>query len=89
MQFGHGHECPRGSLPSSHVDFWQSKIAKNQERDDRAQKQLRKEGWKVLTVWECETKNKSRLAKRGDDTKVRKLSGSRSCGDARAFSNSS
>jgi len=62
--FWHGHECPRGSLPSSHVDFWQSKIAKNQERDDRAQKQLRKEGWKVLTVWECETKNKSRLAKR-------------------------
>jgi DNA mismatch endonuclease (patch repair protein) len=62
--FWHGHECPRGIVPSSNVDFWQRKIAKNRERDGRSQKQLRREGWKVLTVWECETKNKSRLAKR-------------------------
>lgn len=62
--FWHGHECPRGCLPSSNLDFWQRKIAKNRERDSRAQQQLRKEGWKVLTVWECKTKNKASLEKR-------------------------
>lgn len=62
--FWHGHECPRGGLPSTNRDFWQSKIAKNRKRDGRAQKELRKKGWTVLTVWACETKNKSRLARR-------------------------
>jgi DNA mismatch endonuclease (patch repair protein) len=62
--FWHGHECPRGGLPSSNLDFWQHKIAKNRERDGRAEKQLREEGWKVMTVWACETKNENSLAKR-------------------------
>ncbi|MHB1587390.1 MAG: very short patch repair endonuclease [Acidiferrobacteraceae bacterium] len=62
--FWHGHECPRGSLPSSHTDFWQRKVIKNKERDSRALEQLRKDGWKSLTVWECETKYNNRLAKR-------------------------
>lgn len=62
--FWHGHDCPRGCLPSSNFDFWQRKIAKNRERDNRTQDQLQREGWKVLTVWECETKNKARLAKK-------------------------
>ncbi len=62
--FWHGHECTRGSLPSSNLDFWRRKIAKNLERDRQAQEQLRRDGWKVLTIWECETKNKGSLAKR-------------------------
>jgi DNA mismatch endonuclease (patch repair protein) len=62
--FWHGHECPRGSLPSSHADFWKTKIVKNRERDSRALEQLRKDGWKILTVWECETKYNNRLTKR-------------------------
>ena len=62
--FWHGHKCPRGVVPSSNVDFWQTKIAKNRERDRRAQRQLRREGWKVLIIWECEMKNKDKLAKR-------------------------
>jgi DNA mismatch endonuclease (patch repair protein) len=62
--FWHGHKCPRGSLPTSNVDFWRPKIAKNRDRDGRAQMQLRKAGWRVLTVWECETKDKGRLMER-------------------------
>jgi DNA mismatch endonuclease, patch repair protein len=62
--FWHGHECPRGSLPSTNIDFWHNKISKNRQRDESSQKQLRKLGWKVLTVWECKMKNKSRLKKR-------------------------
>ena len=62
--FWHGHRCPRGSLPSSNRDFWQQKIAKNRERDCRTKRALQRDGWKVLTVWQCETKDKSKLTKR-------------------------
>lgn len=62
--FWHGHECSRGGLPATNLDFWEHKISKNRKRDETAQRQLRKQGWKVLTVWECEMKNKSKLAKR-------------------------
>ena len=62
--FWHGHECSRGNLPSSNVDFWQAKIQRNRERDSRSEKQLRKDGWEVLTVWECEMKNDAALVKR-------------------------
>lgn len=62
--FWHGHTCPRGNTPSSNVDFWRRKIAGNRERDGRVQKQLRKDGWKVLTVWECETQSERRLEQR-------------------------
>jgi DNA mismatch endonuclease (patch repair protein) len=59
--FWHGHRCSRGSLPSSNIEFWQEKIRKNRERDSKAEEELRKNGWKVLTVWECETKDRSTL----------------------------
>jgi DNA mismatch endonuclease, patch repair protein len=62
--FWHGHTCPRGKAPASNIEFWQRKIARNRERDARVQKQLQKDGWNVLTVWECETKNERRLTKR-------------------------
>ena len=62
--FWHGHECSKGSLPSSNVKFWQAKIQRNRERDSHSEKQLRKDGWRTLTVWECETKDKDTLVKR-------------------------
>ena len=62
--FWHGHTCPRGNPPVSNVAFWQRKIAGNRARDDRAQKQLSHAGWRVLTVWECETKTGRRLEQR-------------------------
>lgn len=62
--FWHGHRCRRGHLPSSNVVFWKQKIGKNKLRDHKARKQLRKEGWKVLTVWGCQTKNQAGLLKK-------------------------
>jgi DNA mismatch endonuclease Vsr len=62
--FWHGHECPRGTLPSSNADFWQQKIAKNRERDERVLSKLKTAGWRVLTVWQCEIKNEARLERR-------------------------
>ena len=62
--FWHGHNCPRASMPASNVEFWRRKIDGNRERDRRVLKQLRMNRWRVLTVWQCETKNQPRLKRR-------------------------
>ena len=62
--FWHGHSCRRGSPPSSNIEFWRRKIGKNRNRDRHVRRELRKNGWSVLTVWECETKDPARLQRR-------------------------
>lgn len=53
--FWHGHaNCKFAVTPKSNTNFWQSKIRGNIERDQRNRQQLEHDGWKVLTVWECE-----------------------------------
>jgi DNA mismatch endonuclease (patch repair protein) len=51
--FFHGHACPAFRLPSSNQDFWLKKIRRNQERDAVTAEALRKQGWRVVIVWEC------------------------------------
>lgn len=51
--FWHGHECPMFKWPRTRREFWETKITKNQERDQIAIVSLRDQGWRVLTVWEC------------------------------------
>lgn len=63
--FWHGHDCRASLKPSSRTEFWGPKISRNVERDrDRIEK-LREAGWKVLVVWECETRTKRREALEG------------------------
>jgi len=62
--FWHGHDCARGQLPTSNVAFWEGKIHGNKERDARVRKQLESEGWVVLTIWQCETKDAAILEQR-------------------------
>lgn len=52
--FWHGHTCKRGKRPSSNVSFWRAKIAKNVLRDRRVRSLLTDQGWKTMTVWQCE-----------------------------------
>lgn len=60
--FWHRHsDCRRASLPKSRTKFWHSKLARNSERDSIAHRQLRAAGWRVLVVWECQTKKLDRL----------------------------
>ena len=55
--FWHGHRrCPRSERPSSNKSFWNTKLDKNVERDERLRRVLRRMGWKVFVVWECETR---------------------------------
>ncbi|RSK76169.1 DNA mismatch endonuclease Vsr [Pandoraea apista] len=63
--FWHGHEsCRYGRLPRSRIDFWADKIARNRERDSCNVEQLRQQGWRTLTVWQCELKNFEELAQK-------------------------
>ena len=59
--FVHGcfwHGCPhcRPRRPKSHRKFWNTKLDRNQERDREKVRQLRKAGWRVATLWECQVK---------------------------------
>lgn len=63
--FWHGHVCRRGSTgPSTNVSYWRAKIKRNQERDQRNIAALRRAGWRVLIVWECETRDPVVLGRR-------------------------
>jgi DNA mismatch endonuclease (patch repair protein) len=53
--FWHGHNnCKNARIPKSNVEFWENKIVYNRERDKRNIAKLEQQGWRVLTVWECE-----------------------------------
>jgi DNA mismatch endonuclease, patch repair protein len=63
--FWHRHGgCALARLPKSRVDFWVPKLEGNRRRDQRTKRALTKRGWKVLTIWECQTKNAERLQSR-------------------------
>jgi DNA mismatch endonuclease (patch repair protein) len=60
--FWHRHACcPKASTPKSRIDFWQAKFDANVARDARVEAELQALGWRVLTIWECETKNPEQL----------------------------
>ena len=60
--FWHHHKgCPRSKLPAERTSFWRDKIAKNQARDARVYRQLRRRGWRRLTVWQCELRQPAKL----------------------------
>ena len=59
--FWHGHSCQKGRIPGTNPVFWQSKVAANQARDKRNHRLLRREGWRVIRIWECQlAKNRMR-----------------------------
>ncbi len=62
--FWHGHDCKLGRLPKSRTEYWLPKIARNRERDAATVATLAALGWTVLTIWECETKDREALRER-------------------------
>ena len=52
--FWHGHECKAGKLPETRKEFWMKKICDNKIRDKKNKSELEVDGWKALTVWDCE-----------------------------------
>ena len=63
--FWHRHPgCRYAYFPKSRTDFWEEKFARNVVRDHDAQAALAIGGWRVATVWECETRDLLVLAER-------------------------
>ena len=56
--FWHRHPgCKKTTTPSTHVDFWQRKFTDNIARDQRIEAELRRLGWHIIVIWECEVIN--------------------------------
>jgi len=53
--FWHGHEVD-GTMPHTNTEFWRKKIETNRKRDERNKEALKKSGWRVMTIWECQLK---------------------------------
>ena len=62
--FWHRHpkrSCPLARLPKSMLDFCHPKLEQNRVRDKQKQAKLRRLGWRVLVVWECELRHPDKL----------------------------
>ena len=59
--FWHGHDCHLFKMPKTRTEFWQKKIEGNTIRDKLARKTLASQSWRVLVIWECALKGKTRL----------------------------
>lgn len=59
--FWHGHECHLFRLPSTNTAFWHEKIGRNKDRDMQVRDQLAASGWRVMIIWECALKGRTRL----------------------------
>lgn len=61
--FWHQHSsCKRATVPETRKEFWEKKFCETKERDKKSFIALQKLGWRVQTIWECETKNPDKLA---------------------------
>lgn len=60
--FWHSHPgCKRATVPKTRLEFWIPKLTGNVERHRRNGIVLRKLGWKILVIWECELRELSRV----------------------------
>jgi DNA mismatch endonuclease (patch repair protein) len=62
--FWHGHSCRYGRLPKTRRSYWWPKIEANKKRDCKQTNTLRKAGWSVMVVWQCQLKKEDNLKMR-------------------------
>jgi DNA mismatch endonuclease (patch repair protein) len=53
--FWHMHGCGRCRIPASRRSYWVKKLERNAARDKRVERALRRNGWRTMVVWECQT----------------------------------
>lgn len=60
--FWHGHSrCLKGRPPKTNLNFWLPKLAANQKRDRAVAAKLRRLGWEVLVIWQCQLRRIEKL----------------------------
>ena len=58
--FWHGYEgCRYFKIPETRREWWINKINRTKELDSNNLAALRKEGWQVIEIWECELRPKT------------------------------
>lgn len=63
--FWHRHpRCKTAAMPKSHRKFWADKFARNVANDRKHRRKLRRLGWRVVTVWECQLRHPERVRAR-------------------------
>jgi DNA mismatch endonuclease (patch repair protein) len=59
------HNCRRHCrMPKSRREFWTAKILRNMDRDRKVTRLLRREGWRVVRIWEHALDNPTRVIAR-------------------------
>ena len=61
------HGCKVANMPKSNMAFWQAKFERNVQRDAEVRRALKRLGWRVFVVWECElssTEKSERVGRR-------------------------
>ncbi len=60
--FWHGHErCKYFVVPKTRTEWWLEKITTNIKKDSASTRQLKKLGWKIIHIWECNLKPKNHI----------------------------
>jgi len=63
--FWHQHKnCKRANIPKTNKEYWIKKLSRNIKKQNTDIKNLRKLGWRVSVIWECQTKDKAVLIKK-------------------------
>ncbi len=57
--FWHRHQgCKYATTPKTRIEYWLPKFDRNVENDNIHREQLESAGWNVITLWECDIKNR-------------------------------
>jgi DNA mismatch endonuclease (patch repair protein) len=59
--FWHSHDWFLTKKPATREKFWNDKLAGNKTRDDLVVQKLKDSGWRVVVVWECALRGRTRL----------------------------
>lgn len=71
--FWHLHSrCRDGTIPKTRTVYWKEKLLRNKQRDMKNMRMLRKQGWKVLRLWECEIEKRPNATLRKIEQSIKK-----------------
>lgn len=63
--FWHQHKnCKRANIPKTNKEYWIKKLSLNEKKQKTDIKNLRKLGWSISVIWECQTKDETALIKK-------------------------
>ncbi len=63
--YWHHHRCKKGTVsPQTNAEFWRTKRTANVVRDRKIRCLLRRNGWRMLIVWECELRQPEKVAEK-------------------------